>query len=327
MKKLALILAVMLVMASCSTAFAQAAGKDPILVAMSMCKQDENFVRMKDLLLNGWAECSDPAVEVIWTNAEDNMEKQLADIDSLLMRNPDVMIIFPVDSEGAVPALESVVAAGIPVCDAGYLINSEKQNVQILEWEELELGRMQGDYVNQWLTDHPDENLVLGYIEGSQKNTAQLQRWVGFWERVSSVWGEESDRVKVVARQNAPTWSTQEAMQLTEDWLQAYPDMNGIICAADCLAVGTINVLNTIGRNHDAFIVLAIDGTEDGINYVRKGELDGTVYMDMEKSAANVCDIVYNLALGKTYDTFQVYSGKGCAFMVTPENVGVVTEF
>lgn len=325
MKKLALILA--LVLALTTFSFACAEQKDPILVAMSMCKQDENFVRMKDLLLGFWDTYTDPAVEVIWTNAEDNMEKQLADIDSLLIREPDVMIIFPVDSEGSVPGLEAALATGIPVCDAGYLINSTKQNVQILEWDEPELGRMQGYYINEWLEAHPGENLKLGYIEGSQKNTAQLARYVGCWEAITDVWGEDTDRVEFVERQNAPTWSTQEAMQLTEDWLQLHPDLDGIICAADCLAVGVINVLKTQGRDLDDFMILSIDGTEDGINYVRKGELDGTVYMDMAKSSANVADIVYNLALGAEYEDFQIYSGKGCAYMVTPENEYLVTEF
>jgi ABC-type sugar transport system substrate-binding protein len=304
-----------------------AAEKDKILIGLSMCKQDENFVRMREFLEKHFAEFANPSVELVWTNAEDNMEKQLTDIDSLILRKPDAILIYPVDSEGAIPALEAVVKADIPACDAGYLINSTLQNVQILEFEELELGRLQGDYVNNWLKEHPDKNLVLGYIEGSQKNTAQLVRWVGFWERVSEEWGENNPRVKVVARQNAPTWSTQEAMAITEDWLQAYPAINGIICAADVMAIGTINVLNSTNRNHDDFLVVSIDGTREGIRYVKEGALDGTVYMDMEQMVTNVCDIVYNTALGKKYDTFQIYAGAGCIFMVTKDNLDIVTEF
>ena len=53
-------------------------------------------------------------IEMIFTNANGSAEKQLSDIDSLIVQKPDVIVIRVVDPDSGVSCVEAVKNAGIP---------------------------------------------------------------------------------------------------------------------------------------------------------------------------------------------------------------------
>lgn len=53
--------------------------------------------------------------EFIVTDAQENPEKQISDIEDLLTRNCDVLIVSPATTEALTPAVEKAAATGIPV--------------------------------------------------------------------------------------------------------------------------------------------------------------------------------------------------------------------
>lgn len=57
------------------------------------------------------AEHPDVAIEIITTDAQASQDKQLADVESLIVQNPDILIISEVDTSGAIPAFQAAKAA------------------------------------------------------------------------------------------------------------------------------------------------------------------------------------------------------------------------
>lgn len=53
--------------------------------------------------------------KVISTEAKDDMNKQLADVEDLLAKNIDLLILNPKDPKGLVPATKAATKAGVPV--------------------------------------------------------------------------------------------------------------------------------------------------------------------------------------------------------------------
>lgn len=295
-------------------------GKDKIVIGMSMCMLDENHAKSMNYIQQFAEEYEDAEVEVIVTNAESSVEKQIGDVESLILQKPDVIIVWPVDSVGSVPAVQSVKDAGIPVLDTGFCVEGHIADVKVTLYDELGMGHMEGDLMNKILEENPDLKVTMGYIQGALAQTEQLKRYHGFVEECLD--NQPEDRIEMVAAKTA-NWTTQEAMALTEDWLQAYPEMNAIVSASDEMAIGAINVFNASGRDPEDYIIISVDGTANGLQHVRDGYIDGTVYMDMSKSVKGLFDVAIGLANGESFEE-EVNVGATAVTMVTLDNIDEV---
>ena len=73
------------------------------------------------------------------TNADEKVDKQIADIESLLVKNIDVLIIYPTVGDALIPVIERTVAEGIPVVVFGGTINTDKMTV-LVKQDLIDLG-------------------------------------------------------------------------------------------------------------------------------------------------------------------------------------------
>lgn len=55
--------------------------------------------------------------ELVMTNADLDIEKQIGDVEDLIAQDCDLIVIVPVDAEAIAPAFEACKEAGIPVID------------------------------------------------------------------------------------------------------------------------------------------------------------------------------------------------------------------
>ncbi len=77
----------------------------------------------------------------------------------------------------------------------------------------------------------------------------------------------------MVAQQTA-NWSQDEGFQVTEQLLQQYPDVKGIIAGNDTMALGAQAAVMAAGM--DDIIVVGFDGSDDAIMSINAGELKAT---------------------------------------------------
>lgn len=293
---------------------------DGIVIGVSMAMLDENFSAIYHLLEEN-IKGIDPNAKVIMTNAESSIEKQMGDVDSLIIQEPDAILIGPVDAIGSKPAVQAIVNAGIPCADFLFNVDEPIPDVQAITSDELTNGKLQGEFVNEWLEANPDKNLVAGYIKGAAAQTEQLKRYDGFKEVCVDAWAaKDASRIRLVADTNC-NWTAPEAMNVTEDWLQAFPEMNCIVTASDEMAVGVINVLKAQNIPLDEFLVVSVDGTENGQIHVREGSLDATIYTNYGLEMVKLAEIMYNMATGSNTYQKTEFIGEGAIQIITPENI------
>ncbi len=84
---------------------------------------------------------------------------------------------------------------------------------------------------------------------------------------------DEIDGLDMVAQQTA-NWSQDEGFQVTEQLLQQYPDVKGIIAGNDTMALGAQAAVMAAGM--DDIIVAGFDGSDDAIMSINAGELKAT---------------------------------------------------
>lgn len=237
---------------------------------------------------------------LLMTNAEGKVDKQLADIETLIVKKPDVIIIRAVDSNGLAPAVDACVEAGIPVIDSDFIINSDKYTLRLTSGKQFENGKLQADWLENWMANNPDEKLNIGYLWGVQGVSGATDRFLGLKE--SLVDKHKDDGKVALLAEKVANWSATEAMAITEDWLQAYPEMNCIVAMSDEMAIGAINVLKAANADFSKFLVLGIDGSPNGQQCIKDGTMAMTAYTSKRASAQATVEYAIKLAKGETLE-------------------------
>lgn len=250
-------------------------------------------------------------VEIISTVANNEAQKQLSDIESLIVQKPDAILVWAVDSEGSIPAVDSIYEAGIKTILISYGVSTDKYDL-FLYADQIDTGKMQADYCKDWISAHEGEKLNCGYIWGVTGISGCIDRYNGWKD--NCVDGENI----ILLDEQIGNWNSAEAMAITEDWLQAYPEMNCIVCMSDEMALGVIQALKGANKDFNDFIVLGIDGSESAQLELDKGTLAGTVFENRRLAAE--LDMEYSMRLleGESFEDKDILIA--CKQMMTPDN-------
>jgi ABC-type sugar transport system substrate-binding protein len=150
--------------------------------------------------------CKELGVEYVITDGELKTDKQLNDIDTLISKKVDALLIMPNDSKGLIPGAEKATAAGIPVFVVTRLIPSEKDYVTFVGSDDYMIGRMAGDYIATALKGKG--NVVE--ITGTPGVSTAIDRSKGFNDVIKNY-----PNLKLVAQQTAK-YQRNEAMTVME---------------------------------------------------------------------------------------------------------------
>jgi ribose transport system substrate-binding protein len=105
-------------------------------------------------------------------------------------------------------------------------------------------------------------NVVI--IEGVGGSSNNQKRMAGFKKAL-----EEFPNVKLLASQPA-NFQRSQALQVTENLLQAHRQIDGILAANDAMALGAIEALDAANRKA---MVIGLNGTKEAIDAIKAGKL------------------------------------------------------
>lgn len=232
-------------------------------VAVAFCTLNiPFFVEME----NGVREAAKEAqVRLVVTNAEDSAAKQLSQVEDLITRKPDLLLLAPVDSDVLVSAVEAAHKANIPVITIDRTVNSDKV-LTFIGVDDVAGGRAAGEYVVERLNGKG--NVIM--LEGVMGSSAQRDRAQGFEEVISQYEG-----IKMLAKQTA-NFNRVEGMNVTENLLQAHPDVDAIFAQNDEMALGALRAIEA-AQKQGKIIVVGFDADPEAKDAVRLGEMDATV--------------------------------------------------
>lgn len=284
MKKLVSLMLLLALSLTCLTGLAEG-----YKIAVSLNDADEYRTQWLNTFT---ALCDEKGYEVISANAGSDASKQISDVESLLLQQPDIVVMHAYSADGAGPALDVIEAAGIPCVLFDFDVTAENYTTQVVD-EQATYGKMQAEYILQWLAEDPTRELHLGYVVGMYAMEGAMPRRDGLYEAL----GIEAAEAEAEAN-----WSANEAMSLTEDWLQAYPDMNVFACMSDEMAVGVIQALVSAGKNMDDVLVLGVDGSDVGKEYLTSGELDATAARDVNIETSFTLETCEKILAGETVE-------------------------
>lgn len=208
--------------------------------------------------------------ELIITNANNDIEKQLADVDDLIAQECDIILIVPVDANAVAPAFNACKEAGIPVIDL---------DTQYLDgvWGEDFITTVrsdqykQGEACAQWVLENfaDVEDVKILEITGNPGQSDAQNRSNGFNETLQAA-GFEYELIQ----QNGE-WARATAQEIVQNVaMSADGDFNIIYTHADEMALGCILGLKQAGLvpNEDVYIV-TVDGQYEALDAMIANEL------------------------------------------------------
>jgi ribose transport system substrate-binding protein len=203
---------------------------------------------------------------------EVDVERQMQIVENLIQRRVRVLALVPSGSRELVPAVVKANAAGIPLVvvdtrlDAAAVSAANAQLATFIGSDNVDGGRIAGAFLAERLGGR-GRVAVLEGIPGHETGDARLQ---GFREALSS----HAD-VQVVASQTA-NWERDQAFTVTQNLLQAHPDLDAIFACNDVMALGAVEAIAAAGRT-DRIAVVGFDAQEDAQRAVQAGRMAATV--------------------------------------------------
>jgi galactofuranose transport system substrate-binding protein len=240
-----------------------------LVVGFSQSENEQNPFRATETASVRAAAKAAGVKRLLYTNANDNQAKQVADIESMINQGAQALIVAPNDSTGLQPAFAQARAKGIPVVTIDRLTAGAFCDDYITF-----LGSdfyAQGKRSAQALADATGGKAVIAEIQGGYGNTVESERTDGFAEVLKQYPGMQ------LAAAQTGNWSTTEAQKVMEQILLSHPDINAVYTHADVMTLGAITALRQAGKLKGVTIV-SIDGTKDVVRDI----VDGTVAADVE---------------------------------------------
>ena len=189
----------------------------------------------------------------------DSIPEQMSQIEDAITKRPSAVVFVPVDSKAMVPGVQKMNAAGIPVVN----IVDHSLGGEILSWigaDEHIMALSTGRYLLEKLGGKG--NVII--IEGVGGSLGSAERVRGFKQAL-----DEFPNVKLLASQPG-NFQRLQALQVTENLLQAHPTIDGVMAANDAMALGAIEALDAANRKA---LVVGLNGTKEGIDAIKAGKL------------------------------------------------------
>ena len=189
----------------------------------------------------------------------DSIPEQLSQVEDVIVKKPSAIIFIPVDYKAMVPAVEKINAAGIPVTNITDRAAGGKF-VAYVGANDYSIGLETARTLMKAIGGKGNV-LILEGVKGSLTNTDRVR---GFNDAI-----KENPGVKLLASQPA-NYQRLNALQVMENLMQSFPQIDGVLAANDPMAVGAIEALE--GANRKALVV-GINGSKEAVELIKSGKL------------------------------------------------------
>ena len=215
------------------------------------------------------SEAAKHGYDVIVVDGNRNVQKQANQIDDFLTKGVAAIVLNPCDRISTGAAIKKANDAGIPVftCDLKCVAEGAEV-VSHVGSDNLQGGKLAGEAMIEALGDEGGKVLVVHF---PQANSCQL-RVQGFKEVINAHnQGKETGKIVVVTELDGGG-VRDEGYKVTEDTLQAHPDLAGIFAINDPSALGARAALEKAGKQEQVKIV-AFDGQPEGKQAIKEGKI------------------------------------------------------
>ncbi|MFF9155109.1 ABC transporter substrate-binding protein [Streptomyces sp. NPDC014846] len=216
------------------------------------------------------AEAKKRGVQLLSANAQSQFSKQISDVQDLIAKGADLLVVAPLNSDGWEPVLRAAAAKHIPIVTIDRKINATacKDYVSFIGSDFVEQGKRAADQMIETTGGKGEIAILLG----AAGNSVTTERTKGFEDRIK----EKAPGLKIVFRQTGD-FAREKGQSVTENLIQSKPGIKGIYAENDEMGLGAVNALKGAGKKPGEVKIVTIDGTRNAVQGIVDGWIDGVV--------------------------------------------------
>lgn len=229
-----------------------ATAAQPLKIGMSFQELNNPYlVTMKQALIDAAATIG---ATVIITDARHDVSKQVSDVEDMIQKKIDILLINPTDSVGVLSAVKSAHAAG--VVTVAVDAHADGPVDSFVGSKNFDAGKIACTYLAKNLNGKGDVAILDGIAV-----VPILDRVRGCKEALSKF-----TEIKIVTIQNGKQ-ERDQALTVTENILQANQKLKGIFSVNDTGSMGALSAIDASGRD---IKLVSVDGTPEAITAIQK---------------------------------------------------------
>lgn len=277
--------------------------KDGYVIGLSMNTQTNPFfVDVKDGVQKA---ADEKGIQLYITDAQNDPAIQMKDIENLITKSPDAIIIDTCDSDAIVAAVEACNAAGIPV----FTMDRQSNGGDVIAhigYDAIKSGKIAG----QFLVDALGGKGKIVELQGIMGTNVAQNRSAGFNEIIAA-----NPDMEIVATQVAD-FDREKAMSVMENILQANKEIDGLYAANDEMLLGALEAIEAAGRL-DEITMIGCDAIDDTLEVIKAGKVEATIAEPPFFLGKAILNTAFDYLEGKTVEPNVILDNS----LVTKDNV------
>jgi ribose transport system substrate-binding protein len=202
-------------------------------------------------------------IEAYVLSADDKLDKQISDVEDLIQKNINVLLINATQA-GAQAVIEKAAKANIKVITLQRQIPSPAVSSHI-GTDNVVIGRLGAEWIAAQLGGKGDV-VVLEGIPGAASSEDRKKGAAEVFPKYSGI--------KIVSQQTAE-YDRAKALHVMENILQAQPNIDAVYCFNDEMAMGALSAVKAAKRT--GIMITGMDANKDAVDSVKKGDLTMTI--------------------------------------------------
>ncbi len=198
-------------------------------------------------------------------DSQNDTAKEAAHFENVIAGGYKAILFNPTDANGSVANVEKAKAAGVPVFCIDREINSTNAATSQMLSDSYSGAVKIGQYFVKTVGKEGEYAEILGIV--GDNNT--WNRSKGFHSVVDRYPG-----LKMVAQQSGE-FDRAKGLEVMESILQAHPDIKGVFCGNDAMALGAHQAIVSAGKQ-DQVKVFGFDGADDAVKLIAEGQMTAT---------------------------------------------------
>jgi len=244
---------------------------------------------------------------LVTAGSETGVAMQVTQLEDLITRGVDALIVNPMDANAVIPALQKAKAKGIPVILVDSTIEAGHEDLYIsyIGTDNYAAAEMGAQVLSLAMGSQGKAILVRGANGNSVGNARADGFKAGLAEGIALVGEQPGD------------WNNDTAKQVTENMLQANPDVMGIMSCSDVMVDGILQAIEDAGL--EGIFIMSFDG--DSIELIKQGLVLGTMAQFPNEMGKIAVDTLIGVLNGTVdADSVEKYIDSGTA-CYTVENL------
>lgn len=276
------------------------AAEKPVVGLVMKSLANEFFKTMEEGARKFAAEDGTFELIPVGMNSETDIDTQISAIENFITQQVDIICLAPADSVGLVPFVKKAVDAGIVVVNFDVTLDKKALVDNGLPEDFLFVGpdnaagaEMVGDYLGETL----GKGAKVIILEGNPGADNAKQRKEGFMRSVAKY------ELTLLDSRTAH-WETEEANTVMTNLLTSFPDVQGVMCANDSMALGVEKAIAAAGKTGEILIV-GFDNIGAVQGLIKEGKILATIDQFGPEMAANAIKVGFRILNGEALTGWQ----------------------